>query len=275
MKRELHITDEELLRGLDGELSNRESCRVQEHLAACWACRGRGAELERAIEDFVAAYRDDIDKPLPPIEGPRALLRARLNQLQQLEPTTSWRSLWQSIFQAPKPLYAGITVGILALIGFSFYSGVRQVRADSIPDSALTPGAKRTAQKDELCSASSTKGFYPIPATLAYRVFEKYKIRNPKSGSYEVDYLITPALGGADDIRNLWPQPYTAGEWNAHVKDALEDYLHKRVCAGELDLGTAQRDIAVNWIAAYQKYFKTQRPLPLHETFSVDAPWQD
>jgi len=32
---------------------------------------------------------------------------------------------------------------------------------------------------------------------LAYHVFEKYRIHNPGPRSYEVDYLISPALGGA------------------------------------------------------------------------------
>jgi hypothetical protein len=32
------------------------------------------------------------------------------------------------------------------------------------------------------------------------------------------------------------------------VKDALERKLHKLVCAGQLDLRTAQREIAANWI---------------------------
>ena len=36
------------------------------------------------------------------------------------------------------------------------------------------------------------------------------------------------------------------------------------VCGGELDLSTAQRDIATDWIAAYKKYFHTNRPLTLH-----------
>jgi hypothetical protein len=36
------------------------------------------------------------------------------------------------------------------------------------------------------------------------------------------------------------------------------------VCGGELDLSTAQRDIAADWIAAYKKYFHTDRPLVLH-----------
>jgi hypothetical protein len=46
------------------------------------------------------------------------------------------------------------------------------------------------------------------------------------------------------------------------VKDALEDRLHSMVCEGKLDLRTAQRDIATDWIAAYKKYFHTDRPLP-------------
>ena len=77
---------------------------------------------------------------------------------------------------------------------------------------------------------------------------------------FEVDYLVTPELGGAEDIRNLWPQPYEATLWNAHVKDALEDRLHEMVCSGEIDLATAQHDIATDWISAYKKYFHTDRP---------------
>jgi hypothetical protein len=37
-------------------------------------------------------------------------------------------------------------------------------------------------------------------------------------------------------------------------KDRLEDKLHELVCSGTLDLQTAQRAIASNWIAAYKKY---------------------
>jgi hypothetical protein len=35
------------------------------------------------------------------------------------------------------------------------------------------------------------------------------------------------------------------------------------VCEGRLDLPTAQREIATNWIAAYKKYFHTDKPLAL------------
>jgi hypothetical protein len=58
-------------------------------------------------------------------------------------------------------------------------------------------------------------------------------------------------LGGANDIANLWPQPY-GGPWGAEAKDRLENRLHRLVCSGELDLAAAQHEIATDWIAAYR-----------------------
>jgi hypothetical protein len=78
---------------------------------------------------------------------------------------------------------------------------------------------------------------------------------------YELDYLITPELGGVADQRNLWPERYGSGVWNARVKDDLEELLPRLVCQGTLPLVTAQRDIASDWIAAYKKYFRTDRPI--------------
>jgi len=92
-------------------------------------------------------------------------------------------------------------------------------------------------------------------------VFHEYGIDDAQPRGYEVDHLITPELGGTDDIRNLWPEPYSS-EWNARVKDQLEDHLRELVCQGKLDVGTAQRDIATNWISAYKKYFQTDKPRP-------------
>jgi len=45
------------------------------------------------------------------------------------------------------------------------------------------------------------------------------------------------------------------------VKDELEGLLPTLVCRGAVDLATAQREIAANWIAAYKKYFHTDRPV--------------
>jgi hypothetical protein len=73
---------------------------------------------------------------------------------------------------------------------------------------------------------------------------------------YEIDHLISRELGGADEIANLWPEPYE-GACNAHAKDRLENELHKEVCADPSDdkLHEAQTAIATNWIAEYEKRF--------------------
>jgi hypothetical protein len=68
--------------------------------------------------------------------------------------------------------------------------------------------------------------------------------------------------GGAPrDERNLWPQHW-AEPWGAKTKDRLELKLHKLVCSDKVPLVQAQRDIAADWIAAYQKYCQTPAACP-------------
>jgi hypothetical protein len=61
------------------------------------------------------------------------------------------------------------------------------------------------------------------------------------------------------------PQSYAATAWNAYVKDAIEERLRNLVCEGDLDLQTAQRELSQDWIAAYKKYFRTDRPLETNQ----------
>ena len=147
----------------------------------------------------------------------------------------------------------------------------REVHAAYLPDARLTPGATSALTAEQVCVVERET---EIPESMARRVFAQYQIDRPAPRAYEVDYLISPALGGADDIRNLWPQPYRGSEWTANVKDALEDHLRGLVCSGKLSLAEAQRDIAKDWVAAYRKHFKTANPLPTHIAFLKDRPWE-
>src|ERR1700722_16724490 len=81
-----HLSDQDLLLDLDGELSARDSMQVLAHTAECWRCRARRQELEKAITDFVHVHQRDFHPEIPPIAGPRALLKARLAQLSSTEP---------------------------------------------------------------------------------------------------------------------------------------------------------------------------------------------
>jgi hypothetical protein len=62
------------------------------------------------------------------------------------------------------------------------------------------------------------------------------------------------SLGGYNDATNLWPQSYVTQPWNAHRKDRPEARLHHLVCQRLVPLGQAQREMAEDWIKAYQKY---------------------
>jgi hypothetical protein len=196
-------------------------------------------------------------------------LRARLAELAADAPKSApWLSL-AAFAAVVVALAAALAVMLLRLHGSSFGSAQNEPRL--VPDSRLTPGAVVVISEKQVCSTGAARERF-IPAVLAGKVFASYGIRRPHPRQYEVDYLIDPELGGATDSHNLWPQPYST-VWNAHVKDALEDRLRDLVCSGAVSLPMAQHDIATNWIAAYQKYFKSAVPLPAHYAFAKDPPW--
>jgi hypothetical protein len=263
LSEECHFSDQELLLAMDGELPVREEERIQSHLAACWACRTRQHEIEGAIGEFVQIHRQHFDLQIPAPDGRRALLKARLAQLAARE-----RSSWLSLFPATsRRLTSAILAAACALVVLVYL--VSKPRAAkqtegrvwvTLPKASLTPGATVLASRQEICKQSGEKN-KGVSLSLRRRVFYEYGIPAAEPSAYEVDYLITPALGGADDIHNLWPQSNGGTVWNAGVKDMLEDHLRDLVCDGQLDLGTAQREIAANWIEAYKKYFHTDGPL--------------
>jgi anti-sigma factor RsiW len=263
MKREdSHLSDQRLLREGDGELSRHEEKIVRAHLASCGQCRARRQELQNAMSDFVRAYQDALNAELPPIAGPRALLKARMAQLSAKEPVR--RPGWLVMFRTSvaAAILAALVMGFVMVRLKPGRQASARLRAPIIatPNARLTPGATLLVDEPAVCAEPDTNN-RAVSAGVRRKVFEEYGIQGADPRAYEVDYLVTPALGGADDIHNLWPHSYSDTLWNARVKDTLEDRLRAMVCAGRLDLAEAQHEIASNWIAAYRKYFHTDEPL--------------
>jgi hypothetical protein len=255
LREPVHLTDEDLLRALDGELPRRRAKRAGAHLAACKLCQSRLRELEATIGDFVSLRGETLEPQLPSATGPRALLQARLASAAPLAPT-GW---WKRFLHILPPARAAACICLVAFLSMFFWRHFQpQPTVAAVPDHNLTPGATRPVGLSDVCSRAHEEVVSDVPAFLRQQVFREYGIVNPRPGDYEVDYLIAPGLGGAEDIHNLWPQPATSSGWNAHVKDALEERLHQLVCAGKLDLPTAQRAIASDWIAAYKTYLGTE-----------------
>ena len=244
-----HLTDRTLIQLADGELLKREASAARSHLDACWQCRARLGELEATISEFIQVRAQDFRPDNAP--GPRALFRARLAETAAEPVMNSARAvLWRVL-----PAAAAVVLAVMAVLVIS--SGTVSAEGPK-PKSSLTPGETRPVSLGQICGASETQveSDRLIPMETRRLVFAAYGMDPAQSDSYEVDYLITPELGGAATVRNLWPQPYSA-RWNARVKDVLEHRLHQLVCEGKVDLAKAQHDIATDWIGAYRKYVGT------------------
>src|ERR1700683_4685670 len=108
-----HLSDREILLALDEESSPRHVVNVRKHLAACWKCRARMGELKGTISDFVRLLRDLGPRP-PAADGPRAQLKAQLNELGRAVRTRRGFRLFRVRFEVRSLAYV---CAILCLLG--------------------------------------------------------------------------------------------------------------------------------------------------------------
>ena len=142
---------------------------------------------------------------------------------------------------------------------------VRYENGQVLPDDHCTPGAidakvTETTLKKTVCrSGGYTRRVRP-PASLTEpakrQLLRAYSLSGPLS-EYELDHLVPLELGGASDVRNLWPEQnigkpsdYDPGALGSNAKDGVEDRLHQAVCAGQVSLTAAQQAIASDWTTA-------------------------
>jgi hypothetical protein len=225
--------------------------------------------MESTLSDFVDAYDwSRENRPATPYVS-RARLKASLRGLA----AESSRREPLAGTQLIRRRFAYLSGTFAAVLGVLLVWQSAQPSLALSPNPRLTPGSTLPVSQSDVCAREPEPRKQIVLASVGLKVFEEYGISNPQPRRYEMDYLIDPDLGGAEDARNLWPQPYSA-VWNAHIKDALEEHLRKLVCTGDITLAKAQQDISADWISAYKKYFHTDRPLAAHLTFEKDQPWE-
>lgn len=120
-----------------------------------------------------------------------------------------------------------------------------------LPDPACSPGAVLTTDTKVICKSGYTKTVRNVTESTKKKVFKEYGIPYSQRSNYEVDHIISLELGGSNDISNLYPESYTIKD-NARIKDKFENYLHKQVCSGKMDISEAQRQISSDWLNYYQ-----------------------
>jgi hypothetical protein len=264
-----HLSDEQILLLIENELSQLDAAFAREHLEACRECTERQKKFERSLATLLhpahVARTHDVGF------DPAARVRLQMRMRETAASGHTWTTWLESAFLGSRryAVYASLLILIGGMMLFLRQRPIltpdgEPVFAEKggIPDRHLTPGMTRPVALADICPLGDDDLDPTVPAATQRVVFAEYGIvADTATAEYQVDYLINPQLGGTNDVQNLWPEPYTSTVWNARVKDALEDRLHEMVCARTIDLASAQRDIATDWISAYKKYFHTPKPV--------------
>lgn len=93
-----HLSDEQVLLWLDGELRPEQAEAVMQHLEACWSCRGRKQAIEQGIADVVEFHSTTSAASLLHTDSARAnfILRlqavARADRRPQARPPARWKN---------------------------------------------------------------------------------------------------------------------------------------------------------------------------------------
>ena len=117
--------------------------------------------------------------------------------------------------------------------------------AQTLPNRRLTPGAVAVAALADVCLPFySRRHVRRVSNELKHRVYVEY-FGGYRRG-YVIDHLVPREIGGADNIRNLWPQPRAESK----LKDAIENHARIEVCYGHRPLSEAQRAFMLDWRTA-------------------------
>jgi hypothetical protein len=152
----------------------------------------------------------------------------------------------------------GIPVGNTVLL--AEHASARGCTLGALPDPRCSPGAYyNKLTKKVICGPSfRTSLVRHVTDGEKHQVEQEYGLTAKSYGStLEIDHIVSLELGGSNDIANLYPEEaaFTDGSPGYHVKDTLENKLHDMVCAGQISLYSARRQIAADWETLYTKIY--------------------
>jgi hypothetical protein len=158
-------------------------------------------------------------------------------------------------------------------VSFFLFAQVLLARTPGLyPNPRITPGVAAPVTQAEVLEAGYTQDARHVSNSMKWQVLMRYGLAKGQFDQaklsallkvYEIDHFISLELGGANDIRNLWPEPYVVrvrGEnLGAKQKDVVETGLHRMMRNG-LTLKQAQAIITRDWVRTYHQ-IKTHQPV--------------
>jgi hypothetical protein len=162
-------------------------------------------------------------------------------------------TLTANISPLPSPLYLSSLTNLTV-------PPICHIMEQSLPDPKCTPGSinpsvNQNNIKNTVCLPGFSKSIRPpvsYTTPLKVNLMHSYGFTDSRV-NYELDHLVPLEIGGnPKSVTNLWPEP-GYGQYNFHIKDRFENYLHKLVCSGSMTLSEAQKEIATDWIDNWKK----------------------
>jgi hypothetical protein len=148
---------------------------------------------------------------------------------------------------------AFLALCLLSTTGLAQTAHYRQHGPATLNDLTATPGATTGMTAAQLCAKDFRTGTVRnVTEATKHAACAEYGLAKTDcvGTKVEIDHLVSLELGGSNDLKNLWPEPYLPKP-GAREKDVVEDTLHRQVCAGTISLATAQHEISTNWYAVY------------------------
>jgi hypothetical protein len=140
-----HLSREELLRHLDGELPASAMRKTTLHLQSCWTCQAELGRVEEQIALIYHAQAKIVGPLLPPPPTSWPCLEARLDRAQGERRTPFWKRLTH--LRAPLA-YAGATLSTI-VIGWLVWAPVTTVSAKEALERATAADNARLAISDQ------------------------------------------------------------------------------------------------------------------------------
>jgi hypothetical protein len=106
-----------------------------------------------------------------------------------------------------------------------------------MPSSTYTPGVLCTTSDKDFSTLRYAEQIpyctRNVSSSLKDQVAAEYGVAKANYSSYEFDHWYPLAIGGSNNIKNLWPQPNSENS-GSNSKDALEDRLYNAMNAGTM-----------------------------------------
>lgn len=147
-----HISGEDLIAYLDGELSRAAQDGIRSHLERCWNCRSRLHAVQDSIENFLQLRRSISINNLPTSGDALAEFRQRLYQHKNKQVQSSgrpsklkqWITSWQNIFpnfnllttKYGKAVFATVFTGLVLFIILPYLFNQTAVSASELLNKA-------------------------------------------------------------------------------------------------------------------------------------------